>query len=80
MGRPYIGPPGVPADRLQAIRRAFDATMQDPAYLEEAKAQQMFVEPMTGEEMQDLIKSFYANPPDLVERLKAAIAEYRQRK
>jgi tripartite-type tricarboxylate transporter receptor subunit TctC len=79
MGRPYIGPPDIPADRLQAIRRAFDATMTDPAYLEEAKAQQMFVEPMTGEEMQTLIGSFYSSPPDLVERLKAAINQYRAR-
>jgi tripartite-type tricarboxylate transporter receptor subunit TctC len=79
MGRPYIGPPDIPTDRLQAIRRAFDATMKDPAYLEEAKSQKMFVEPMTGEEMQDLIKSFYSSPPELVERLKVTIAQYRQR-
>ena len=73
MGRPYIGPPDVPKDRLQAIRRAFDATMKDPAYLAEAKSQKMYVEPMTGEEMETLIKSFYASAPELVERLKAAI-------
>jgi tripartite-type tricarboxylate transporter receptor subunit TctC len=79
MGRPYIGPPDVPADRLAAIRRAFDATMKDPAYLEEAKAQKMYVEPMTGEEMQALIKSFYASSPVLIERLKEALAQYRKR-
>ncbi len=79
MGRPYIGPPDVPADRLQAIRRAFDATLQDPAYLEEAKSQKMFVEPMTGEEMQTLIKGFYASSPQLVERLKAALGQFRGR-
>jgi tripartite-type tricarboxylate transporter receptor subunit TctC len=78
MGRPYIGPPGVPADRLHAIRRAFDATMKDPAYLEEASAQKMYVEPMTGEEMDALIKSFYASPPELVERLKSALNQFRR--
>ena len=40
--------------------------MKDSAYLEEAKAQKMYVEPMTGEEMQTLIKSFYASSPELV--------------
>jgi len=79
MGRPYIGPPDVPADRLNAIRRAFDATMQDPAYLEEAKAQKMYVEPMTGEEMQGLITSFYSSPPALIDRLKNALGQYRGR-
>jgi tripartite-type tricarboxylate transporter receptor subunit TctC len=79
MGRPYIGPPDVPKDRLQAIRRAFDATMKDPAYLAEAESQKMYVEPMTGEEMQDLIQSFYASPPELVERLKAALGQFRGR-
>jgi tripartite-type tricarboxylate transporter receptor subunit TctC len=80
MGRPYIGPPGIPQDRLQAVRRAFDATMKDPAYIAEAESQQMDVEPMTGEEMQDLIKSFYATPPEILARLKVAIDEYRKRK
>ena len=52
MGRPYMGPPDVPKDRLLALRRAFDATMKDPAYLAEAKSQKMDVDPMTGEEME----------------------------
>jgi tripartite-type tricarboxylate transporter receptor subunit TctC len=77
MGRPYMGPPNVPKDRLQAIRRAFDATMKDPDYLAEAKSQKMHVDPMTGEEMEKLIASFYASPPDLVQRLKVALEPYR---
>jgi tripartite-type tricarboxylate transporter receptor subunit TctC len=79
MGRPYIGPPNVPKDRLTAIRRAFDLTMKDPAYLAEAKAQKMDVDPMTGEEMETLIQSFYASSPELVQRLKVAIEQYRDR-
>jgi tripartite-type tricarboxylate transporter receptor subunit TctC len=73
MGRPYVGPPGVPEDRLNAIRRAFDATMRDPAYLAEAKSQKMSVDPMTGEEMEALIRGFAASPPELVAKLKVAI-------
>jgi tripartite-type tricarboxylate transporter receptor subunit TctC len=78
MGRPYIGPPDVPVDRLNAIRRAFDATMKDPAYVAEANAQKMEIDPMTGEEMQALIKSFYDSPSELVEQLKTALADFRK--
>jgi tripartite-type tricarboxylate transporter receptor subunit TctC len=79
IGRPYMGPPEVPAERLQALRGAFDATMKDPAYLEEAKSQKMDVDPMTGEEMEKLLKTIYASPPELVQRLKTAIDQYRDR-
>ncbi|SRR6266545_1264447 len=79
MGRPYIGPPNVPKDRLAAIRGAFDATMKDRAYLAEARTQKMDVDPMTGEEMEKLIQSFYASSPELVQRLKVAIEQYRDR-
>jgi tripartite-type tricarboxylate transporter receptor subunit TctC len=79
IGRPYMGPPEVLADRLQALRRAFDATMKDVAYLEEAKSQKMDVDPMTGEEMEKLLKTIYASPPELVQRLKVAIDQYRDR-
>jgi hypothetical protein len=80
MGRPYIGPPDVPKDRLEAMRRAFDATMKDPAYLAEAAGQKMVVDPMTGEEMQALIKEFYKSPPDLINRVKVALEPFRKRK
>jgi tripartite-type tricarboxylate transporter receptor subunit TctC len=79
MGRPYLGPPNVPKDRLAAVRRAFDATMKDPAYQAEAKGLKMDIDPMTGEEMEKLIQSFYASPPELVKRLKAVIEQYRER-
>ncbi|HEY3656788.1 MAG TPA: hypothetical protein VGL34_17600, partial [Steroidobacteraceae bacterium] len=67
-----------PVDRLNAIRRAFDATMKDPAYVAEANAQKMEIDPMTGEEMQALIKSFYDSPSELVEQLKTALADFRK--
>jgi tripartite-type tricarboxylate transporter receptor subunit TctC len=79
MGRPYVGPPDVPQDRVRALRRAFDATMKDPAYLAEAKSQMMDIDPMTGEEMEQLIKTFYASSPELLQRLKLVIDQYRSR-
>ncbi len=79
MGRPYVGPPEVPKERVLALRRAFDATMKDPAYLTEAKSQMMDVDPMTGESMEQLIKTFYASSPELLARLKSVLDQYRGR-
>ena len=53
--------------------------MKDPAYIAEAKSQKMDIEPMTGEEMEQLIKSFYSSPPELVQRLDAVLAPNRGR-
>ena len=50
-GRPFFLPPNVPADRVQALRRAFDATMKDPAYLAEADKLKIDVDPLTGEQV-----------------------------
>ena len=65
-GRPYFGPPELPADRLQILRRAFDATMTDKAFMAEADKTQMEVDPITGEEMEKLIADIYATPKELV--------------
>ena len=48
MGRPFVLPPGVPAARVQALRAAFDAAVKDQALLEDAKAQNMEIDPVTG--------------------------------
>ncbi|MGE5538316.1 MAG: Bug family tripartite tricarboxylate transporter substrate binding protein [Gemmatimonas sp.] len=79
IGRPYMGPPDLPNDRLTAMRRAFDATMKDPDYLAEAKAMKMDVDPMTGEDMEALIRKIYATPPRLVDRVKLALEQFRDR-
>jgi tripartite-type tricarboxylate transporter receptor subunit TctC len=59
MGRPYLGPPGMPAERLQALRRAFDATAQDPAFLTDAERMQLEMNPVTGEEIEAVIARIY---------------------
>ena len=48
MGRPFVAPPGVPADRVAALRAGFDRTMKDAAFLAEAAAQKMEIDPVTG--------------------------------
>jgi tripartite-type tricarboxylate transporter receptor subunit TctC len=66
MARPYVAPPGVPEERLRALRAAFDATMRDPAFQAEAKRQELEVRPVSGVEAEGLIKNIYATPPAVV--------------
>jgi tripartite-type tricarboxylate transporter receptor subunit TctC len=71
-GRPYFLPPGVPLARSGALRRAFDATMRDPAFLVEAKAMKVEVDPMTGEDVQTLVGTVHQNTPAaVVDRVQA---------
>ena len=73
MARPFAGPPGIPAERLAALRAAFDATLKDPAFLADAKKQQLDITPYSGAQIDALLKDVYATPPDLVARVKAAM-------
>jgi tripartite-type tricarboxylate transporter receptor subunit TctC len=73
-GRPFFLPPGVPADRVIALRRAFDATMKDPAFVEEAKKTKIDLDPLTGEEVQKLVAQVSRTPADVVARVREAIA------
>ena len=66
IGRPYIVPKAVPADRLAALRSAFDATMKDPEFIADATKQRLTVTPMTGTEVEGFIKELYKTPPDVV--------------
>ena len=65
VGRPYIAPKGVPADRLAALRAAFDATMKDPEFLADSEKQHLAVTPMTGAEVETFVKDLYRTPPDI---------------
>jgi len=72
MGRPFFAPPGMSNDRIELLRRAFDATMKDPDMLAEAKRMNLAVDAITGEQVAALIKQIYATPKDVV--AKAALA------
>ena len=65
-GRPVAAPPGVPQDRLAALRRAFEATMKDPAFIAEAEKLQMEIEPLTGAEIHKLLADAFATPKEIV--------------
>jgi tripartite-type tricarboxylate transporter receptor subunit TctC len=62
-GRAIFAPPGVPAERVTLLRRAFDATMTDPHFLEEAKKLQLPIEPATGEALERITREVLATSP-----------------
>jgi tripartite-type tricarboxylate transporter receptor subunit TctC len=72
-GRPFFLPPNVPPERVEALRRAFDATMRDPAFLAETEKLKIEVEPLTGEQVATLIAEAYATPVDTVARVRDAM-------
>jgi tripartite-type tricarboxylate transporter receptor subunit TctC len=68
MGRPFVMPPDTPKDLVNTVRRAFDATMKDAAFLAEAEKSLFDVDPLTGEEMEQILRRAYATPKALVQR------------
>jgi tripartite-type tricarboxylate transporter receptor subunit TctC len=69
LGRPFFGPPGMPADRLAMLRYAFDKAANDPELVAEANRTQLYVNPMTGAESQAMMERIVATPPPIVERI-----------
>src|SRR5436305_2089541 len=74
IGTAFFTSPGVPKDRVETLRRAFDATMKDPDFLAEAAKTQLSVGPLTGEELQKLVAEVAAIKPDILEKVRAAYA------
>ena len=66
MASTYAAPPGIPAERLAALRAAFEATMKDPAFLADAKKQDLEVLPVFGAEADTLVRDVYSTPPEIV--------------
>ena len=72
-GRPYVLPPGVPAERADALRKAFMAAMTDPALIADAKKANLDLEAISGADLQRLIASLYALPKSVVEKAKQSL-------
>ena len=70
ISRPFAVSKDVPADRLKALRAAFDATMKDPAFLEDAKKLRLPVQPIDGPGTAAIVKSASDAPPDIIQRAK----------
>jgi tripartite-type tricarboxylate transporter receptor subunit TctC len=69
MAWPIVAPPGVPPERVKALRDAFDATMRDPEFLAEAAKQRLIINPLGGEKISALLDQIYALPRDLLDRV-----------
>jgi tripartite-type tricarboxylate transporter receptor subunit TctC len=74
-GRPYFLPPDVPPDRVEALRRAFDATMKDPGFVADANRIGFPLDPLSGEQVQAAIAELAKTPPAVVARVRAALNE-----
>jgi tripartite-type tricarboxylate transporter receptor subunit TctC len=68
LGRPYLAPPGIPADRVEALRTAFMETMRDKAFLAEAEKAQLEITPIDGAAVQKLVADLYQTPPAVVKK------------
>ena len=71
MGRPFLAPPGVPADRVRLLRNAFDQTMQDKAFLADAEKERAEIAPVDGATINTLLDRAYTAPADVIDRLRA---------
>jgi tripartite-type tricarboxylate transporter receptor subunit TctC len=74
MSRPYLLPPGVPAERVAALRTAFERLVEDPAFLAEMERTKTEVSYLSGAESERLISRVYAFPPDIVAKMVDAIS------
>ncbi len=72
VGSAFFSTPGVPAERVTALRRAFDETMKDPELLAEAQKMKLGVGPMTGEELQKMVAELSNLKPDMLEKVRHA--------
>jgi len=72
-GRPFAAPPGVPADRVTALRSAFAATLNDPEFRAEAEKAQLEIEPLTGAEIEKLLAAAYEAPKSIVQQAAALV-------
>ncbi len=66
IARPFAAPPGLPADRLALLRKAFDDTMRDPNFLAEAQKLDLEARPVGGDAVETLIRDIYASPPEAI--------------
>jgi len=73
LGKPFAAAPGVPADRVAVLRRAFDATMTDPVFLAEAEKQRVEIRPINGASLQKIVEDIIGSPQPVLEKVKEAM-------
>lgn len=73
LGRPYVAPPGVPRDRVQALRAAFEKTFSDPEFIADAERQNLALNPIFGDESETLMNRIFNTPPAVLERTRSLV-------
>jgi hypothetical protein len=73
MGRLFLAPPGVPADRLAALRKAFCETVADPEFKAEAARLRLEITPVSGEQVQNPVSGIRAQPAEIARRTGEAL-------
>jgi tripartite-type tricarboxylate transporter receptor subunit TctC len=73
MGRPFLAPPDIPADRVQALQKAFMDTMHDPDFLADARKSRLDINPVSGEKLEALMREMYETPPDIARKAAEAL-------
>ncbi|MGE0626686.1 MAG: hypothetical protein AB7O43_02600 [Hyphomicrobiaceae bacterium] len=68
ISRVFVAPPDVPADRVAALRKAFEATMKDKAFLADAEKTKIEISPTSAEHVRQIVADIYNNPPELVKK------------
>jgi tripartite-type tricarboxylate transporter receptor subunit TctC len=71
LGRPIVAPPGVPKERVDALRKALADTLKDPALLDEAQKQGMEMTYVSGPEIEKLVADLMSTPSDIVDKMRA---------
>jgi tripartite-type tricarboxylate transporter receptor subunit TctC len=69
IGRPVFTSPGVPAERVKALRDAFDTMVKDPVFLAEAEKEHFDINPVSGQDMQKIVADIVATPKPIADRL-----------
>jgi len=72
-GRPFAAPPGVPGERIAALRQAFEATLIDPEFRADAERAQLEIEPLTASEIEQFLARAYGAPPAIVRKAAALV-------
>jgi tripartite-type tricarboxylate transporter receptor subunit TctC len=73
LGRPFIAPPGMAAERVKMLRDAFNATMRDAEFIADVKKAKLQLKPETGEALTALVERIYATPKEIIDRVSQLI-------
>jgi tripartite-type tricarboxylate transporter receptor subunit TctC len=75
LGRPLVGTPGIPPERVTILREAFNKTLKDPDFLAEIERRKYELQPVRGEELEAMAKGVIAQPPDVIERMRKLLGK-----